>query len=754
METAALEFTTEREAMQLEHTLPPQSFDPDRYGIGGDVTLGDRQHRWEVWDGQPLGKYIALDTETDLAKQHEVPQLALVSVSDGSQHYLLKPDQLAELLMQHLPRGCHLIFHHVAFDFGVMDKYLAASDAAAARSWLWSAVDQHRVHDTMLLAALVTLAQHDDDKMPSLDDAVRQWCGYGLQKDAYRLRFAEIIGKPWQDIEPGFLRYAAADAIATFQLFTKLTHEANRICQQFNLPRQFGFLTEAVQVKAAISLACIHRTGLHVDLDRTAQLKRQIDADIQQAIETMETIDAELWHRYKKTGTRKTNDETGLPKLNQTKLLEHFETIAAEHQLTIPTTSTGKLTTSVNQCWCQYRDVHPLVDAYCHYTEQTKLRTFFDGLQQPEIYPKYRTMVRSGRTSCSGPNIQQLPSSSPVREAIAARPGHLLFIIDYNSLELRTLATVCHQQIGFSRLRDVLIEGIDPHSYAAAMFAGVTLDEFEQLPNKKQLRQRAKVFNFGLPAGFGAAALVDHAKFSYGVELTRSDAERFIELLTQQVYPELGLYLAEDTAAIIANALQADVVQVRATWPQPFHIGMLRKILAGNPSKADGSPYQPQTIERVWGQLAGLCRNPHLMPHIEQRNTASDSPLRKLLNSSVSTTTGRMRGGVPFTAAKNAPFQGLAADGCKQAMWNLTKAGYRIVAFIHDEFIIELSKLAHIDQAAQDVARICSESMQPFVPGIPVPCEYALTERWHKGAEAVFDDAGSLQVWYPGRCNG
>lgn len=726
--------------------------------VGGEITgtlsLGEQQYPWTVWDGQPLGKYIAMDTETTLAKQHEVPRLALASVSDGLQHYLLKPDQLAELLLQHLPQGCHLIFHHVAFDFAVIDRHLAETNAGAARSWMWAAVDQHRMHDTMLMAALITLAQQDDDRMLSLADAVGRWCGYELVKDGYRLRFAETIGKDWKSIEPGFLRYAAADAIATFQLFTKLTHEANHICRQFNLPRQFGFLTEAVQVKAAISLACIRRNGLHIDLPRAAELRQSIEGEIQEAIATMGSIDADLWHRHKKTGERKTHSETGLPKLNQTRLLEHFANIAAEHELSIPTTATGKLTTSVNLCWCQYRELHPLVDAYCRYTEQTKLRTFFDGLQQPHIHPSYRTMVRSGRTSCSGPNIQQLPSSSPVREAIAARPGHLLFTIDYNSLELRTLATVCHQQIGFSRLRDVLIDGIDPHSYAASMFAGVTLEEFSQLPNKKQLRQRAKVFNFGLPAGFGAAALVDHAKFSYGVELTQADAERFIELLMCKVYPELGLYLAEDTATIIAKTLQTDVVRVRATWPHSFHIGMLRKILAGKPNKADGTPYQQHTIDRVWLQLTGLCNNSHLMTHIEQRNTETDSPLRKLLNSSISTTTGRMRGGVPFTAGKNAPFQGLAADGCKQAMWNLTKAGYRLVAFIHDEFIIELSKLDYIDRAAQDIERICSESMQPFVPGIPVPCEYALAERWHKGAEAVFDETGKLQIWYPGPRNG
>ncbi len=71
------------------------------------------------------------------------------------------------------------------------------------------------------------------------------------------------------------------------------------------------------------------------------------------------------------------------------------------------------------------------------------------------------------------------------------------------------------------------------------------------------------------------------------------------------------------------------------------------------------------------------------------------------------------------------------------------------MAFIHDEFIIELGHDSDVDLAAKSIERICSESMQPFVPGIPVPCEYALTSRWYKGAEAVYDADGRLQIWQP-----
>jgi DNA polymerase I-like protein with 3'-5' exonuclease and polymerase domains len=739
----------ERLAIQQQHLLPV-TFDPDRYTRAGTLRLAGKDYGWQVWDGEPLGRYIALDTETTvLSDPAKVPQLAMVSISDGRQHFVAKPDQLAELLLKHLPYDHHIICHHIGFDFWVMDQHLQRAGEQIARGWLWSAVDQHRLHDSMLLAGLVTLALSDDDRLPSLADAARQWLGIELDKDTYRLRYAETIGQQWQDIETGFCEYAAADAITTWLLFSRLTHQAAAICHQHDLPRNYGFLTEALQVKAAIGLARISQNGLTVDLDRVNQLRQQVDQTIQQTVNTLRDIDANIWHRYKKTGKLKTTTDTGLPKLNQTTLQQHLEQIATQHGLQVPRTETDKPSLSVNQFWTQYRHLDPVVAAYCDYTENTKLRTFYDNLTQPRIHPRYRTLVRSGRTSCSSPNVQQLPRSSPGREAITARPGNLFFIIDYNSLELRTLATVCHQQIGFSKLRDVLVAGIDPHSYAAAIFAGCSLDEFNQRPDRKQLRQQAKVFNFGLPAGFGPAALVDHAKFAYGVELTLADAERFVHLLTREVYPELGLYLAEDTLGILAAKLRTDPVTLQALWPQDYQLAMLRKILAGNPNKADGSPYQPHTVDRIWQQLQQVCQNPDLLPHIHHRNTAPDSPLRKLLFSAVSTTTGRLRGGVRFTAAKNAPFQGLAADGCKQALWQLTRSGYRVVAFIHDEFIVELNRLDDIDRATEEIPRICSEALQPFVPGIPVPCEFALAERWYKQAEAIFNDAGQLQVWTP-----
>lgn len=711
--------------------------------------LGSHAYAWSVWNGETLGTDTAMDTETCVCEGHKIPTLALISVSDGQRSYLLKPERVAEFLIHHLKSGGHLVCHNVAFDFAVIDNHLEQSDLTHARKLLWLAADTGRVHDTMLLAALVNLAQIDLTAPISLAEAVREWCGYELEKDEFRMRFAETIGQCFSQIDPGFLRYAAADAIATIQLYGRLTAIARDIGEQHKLPQEHGLLTETLQVKAAISLDRIYRRGLRVDMEQAYQLRKNIDADIQASINMIAEVAPEVWHREKMNGKLRISGTTGLPRMNMKSLEKRLVKIGDDLGISISKTKGGRPTTAVKNFWYQHRNAAPLVSAYCAYKEKTKLANFFDALQEPSIHPRYQTLVRTGRTSCSGPNIQQLPASHPVREAIAARPGHVFLIIDYHSLELRTLAAVCFAQFGHSRLREILIQGIDPHSYTAAMFADVSLDEFERHPEKKRLRQKAKVFNFGLPAGFGASALVEHARSAYGVELSLREAERFIEMVTTEVYPELGLYLADDVHAVLADALAAKKSYVVNAFPEPYGPGMLRKVVEGEPQNRSGKPYNPRLINAIWRKLGSLCRNKNLREHIDRRNTDADSPLRKLFYRPVATLTGRLRGAVPFTAAKNTPFQGLAADGCKQAMWNLTKSGYQIVAFIHDEFIIELPDTADYDAESANISAICSDSMQPFVPGIPVPCEFAITQRWHKAAEAVYDDRGRLQLWRP-----
>lgn len=718
--------------------------------LEGTVDLDGTLFHWSLWNGQRLGDCIVVDTETTLIENcWKVPDLCLVSVSDGQQHFVMKPERLAEFLKLHSSEGTHFVFHNAAFDFAVIDRYLVLSEDADTRSVLWMAVDSNRVHDTMFLAALISLAKRDCDLTPSLKDACSEHLGTVLEKDKYRHRFDEIKETSWSDVDFGFFRYAMTDAIATWFLFAVLTHKANEICHQHEVTDDHGFLTEALQVKAAIALDRITRNGMAIDIERLGRLRTELNSAISQLVKEIHAIASDVWHTATATERIAINEKTGLPRVNQKPLRSRLLGIADQNRIEVPRTPNGDVTLSTKKFWSQYRDLDPLIDRYCEYTEKTKLRTFFDGLAQPRIHPNYGVLKRTGRVSCSRPNIQQLPASSPIREAVVASPGKALFIIDYSCLELRTLASECHRLYGHSRLREVLIDGRDPHSYTAAMFANISPDEFESHPDRKQLRQHAKVFNFGIPGGFSSRALTGHARLNYGVELTVEEADHFIRKLIHEVYPELGIYLSEDSNSVLAAKLGADALDIEVSWSEPYHLPMLKKILRGNACKADGTPYKQTTVDRMWIQLQSLCRNPDLRPHIESRNTSANSPLRHLLDTPVSTATGRIRASVQFTQARNTPFQGLAADGCKQALWNLTTAGYHVIAFIHDEFVIELPESVHYTDLAADINRICCESMEQFVPGIPVTCEYAVSRMWSKKAEAVYDEAGRLCIWEP-----
>jgi DNA polymerase-1 len=116
----------------------------------------------------------------------------------------------------------------------------------------------------------------------------------------------------------------------------------------------------------------------------------------------------------------------------------------------------------------------------------------------------------------------------------------------------------------------------------------------------------------------------------------------------------------------------------------------------------------------------------------------------------------RLRGGCSYTSGANTFFQGLASDGCKSAMWYLTKAmysdtssplyGVRCWAFIHDEFLLEgPEETSHL--WAPEASAIMVREMRKYTPDIPIKAEPALMRRWYKDAESKYDEDGNLIIW-------
>ena len=76
-------------------------------------------------------------------------------------------------------------------------------------------------------------------------------------------------------------------------------------------------------------------------------------------------------------------------------------------------------------------------------------------------------------------------------------------------------------------------------------------------------------------------------------------------------------------------------------------------------------------------------------------------------------------------------------------MYNLECAGFRTVAFIHDEVIVEVPYTgpddASLRAAGEQIEKIMINSMREFTPDVAVKVEWYACDRWSKEGKLTFD---------------
>lgn len=292
-----------------------------------------------------------------------------------------------------------------------------------------------------------------------------------------------------------------------------------------------------------------------------------------------------------------------------------------------------------------------------------------------------------------------------MRECYIPRPGFVFCSVDYEALELRTLAQVCLELVGESALADALNADLDPHLLLAVewLLDDISYDEArkarkdEKHPRHKEVvkaRNMAKAANFGLPGGLGAQKFVDFCKAS-GIYLSLQDAKDLKEAWFKQ-WPEMRKYFA--------------------------HIKGLLEIPDDAVENEDGELPAYVTVEQVFSE--------------------------------------RVRGKARYTAACNSYFQGLGADAAKLAVYELQKQCYRsdgtlrgsrLSVFVHDETVMEHPDLGREDRHRRcfEQVRIMLEALLRYTPGVTPKAEPAMMERWYKEAAPKYDDEGYLIPWRP-----
>jgi DNA polymerase I len=144
--------------------------------------------------------------------------------------------------------------------------------------------------------------------------------------------------------------------------------------------------------------------------------------------------------------------------------------------------------------------------------------------------------AKSGRLSCTRPNLQQQPSKTlpEWREIFKASPGNKIVTADYSQIELRILAQVS-QDKEFIRAYN---EEIDLHKLTASKIFKKPITEVD-----KKERNVAKTVNFGITYGMWTYGLKKKLKAA-GIEVTENEARTIINEF-YKAYPGVTKYLRD-----------------------------------------------------------------------------------------------------------------------------------------------------------------------------------------------------------------
>jgi len=703
------------------------------------------------------------------------PRLVLGTVCDGQQGYFLTPETVLPFFQAHA--GVMVICHNAAFDFRVTQDLLGQ----ALDLYRW--VEEGTIWDTLILKRLLSLATegHTARGAASLADCAKSHLGVDIDKDLQdasgqdvRRGFGQFWGKPLAAIPAPYLRYAAADALVTWHLFQELDGRIRDVLQGASsvwghggdkwlgeVVEKFGPLTHHIQLRASIVTDELCRNGIGIDPARCQEKLQQLTA-IKERCETQLT----------KHGLPVSGPGSGVA-LQQALDLYHASHPAAPLKRTIG----GKWATAQEYLNELADDIPGLHELLMFRNAEKLISTYVAKMRRPRLHPHFGYLLVTGRTYCDGGfNLQNLPkelngdpdqeAAATIRGCFVAGPGHVFLDADFAQIELVVLAYVLkHQfQLGDS-LFDLINTGTDVHRRIAAAVLNKTPDEVT-----KSERNSAKAISFGRPGGMGVASLQQIAKTTYGQQLTAEEVERRIAAY-HELCPELDAFLNDevDAGLVLASELGLTPAGYRAatgTGGQVFREGddcpqgwlgaMLLKVLREpRPSTRNGRSYTDSELDYFWrhAQLLPLDLKPALQVKLQARR--ADPDLAEAVGNwagrrSVFTWTGRLRANATFCSSRNCVFQGVAADGAILALWKLWRAGYTLVAAVHDQNVIECPADNQVPTKKAAVERLMIEGMLEVIPGMQVRVETVVTRSLDKrDADPRYLGTGSTSTLTP-----
>lgn len=503
--------------------------------------------------------HLTLDLETFLIKPGQLvpkPVAGGVQIWDGTKSQgpvLASIRNITNEVIKAINNGWLIVGHHVVFDLACLWR-----EWPALGPLIWQALENGQVSDTLVREKLIKCAEGRLDfdwklkiKDPKFDLAslVKEYLDLDISEsknnpDSWRLRYSELDGVPFDQWPEAAKQYLLddvrlCDAVWVLQCTDRSVEGAGQYVEQCRVRN------EVEQTRAAWVLHLITAWGMVTDEQRVNALELKINTEMVKAAELLKT--------------------TGFLKKDGSRIMKAIKAAVqkayGDRGLQVPMTDASKKypdgQIKTDEATLKEMD-DPALNKILEYNGIKKILTdwVYPVLKKGisgTIHPNYDVLKSTGRTSSygrgkgakkEGCNIQQPPRKGGVRECFKPRPGYVYIDCDYSTIELAALAQVCYTMFGYSKIRDALIEGKDLHLVTAAAIMEVPVESLDPKdPHVKDMRQTAKMPNFGVPGGMGPETFCFMAKTQFGVEISIEKGTAFIAAF-KTAFPEVVSYFA------------------------------------------------------------------------------------------------------------------------------------------------------------------------------------------------------------------
>lgn len=393
-------------------------------------------------------KYNAIDIETEgLDIDDKINFIGIHTFeddNDSGEYIILEPgiDDLSVLEELKEP-GKVNIFHNGKFDRKMMIHQLKQ--------------DIPMTHDTMLLAYLCSTA-------PELIENRGKWLS--LKSCAMRL-----LGVDNWDVElskkTSHSRAEVEEYLKKDVYYTRLIYQKLRDLIDKRELKTYQLMLKATEVYTQVEL-----NGLPINVEQLEDVKEEFEECL---------LDTDL--QLKAYADINWNSPKQLQDLLYNKL-----------GLDIPMyTNTGQPGTGI-EALTKLKGKHTIVDLILKRREYDKALTFLKDWKERHkdgrLYANFNLHTTvTGRTSCNGPNLQQIPRNKKLKTLFQSTDSDWELVqLDYSQMELRTAAIVA----GVQAMKKAYNKGEDLHTNMAAIVSGKPREEVT-----KPERTRAKAANFG-----------------------------------------------------------------------------------------------------------------------------------------------------------------------------------------------------------------------------------------------------------------